>query len=283
LFASPPQMGPSSRSSLKRLLLKRPRRKARMPALCDHQVASVRIHPALDGLRVGQISDIHVRTGVHPKRLHLAVEMLNALKPDIVVLTGDYVCLSPRPLPMLTAALKELAIPAYATLGNHDHWSGAPAVRHALDRAGIDVLTNEHRILKGRGEPLYLVGVDDSVTKHHDPARAFAGVPQGATRVVLSHDPKSADFLHAYDPALILSGHTHGGQVFFKKLTPFISRRMGAKYLSGFFEVNGAVLYVNRGLGASVPVRYRSPIEVACLTLRAAAGAGAAVPLAATG
>ncbi len=93
--------------------------------------------------------------------------------------------------------------------------------------------------------------------------------PHGdASRVVLSHDPRSADFLHHYRPALILSGHTHGGQIYFKKLTPFLSRKAGAKYLSGFFDVHGSVLYVTRGIGASVPVRFRAPREVAHLTLR---------------
>lgn len=250
----------------------RPNR-TRPPSLCAHDVTSVRVHAGLHGLRIAQLSDIHVRTGVQPRRLHLAVEMLNALRPDLVVLTGDYVCMSPRPLPALTAALRELRSPAYATLGNHDHWSDATAVRTALERAGVDVLVNEHRVVGHRGTKLHLVGVDDSVTGHHDPHRAFAGVPEEATSVVLSHDPKSADFLHAWNPALILSGHTHGGQVFVDKLTPFITAKVGIKYLAGFFHVNGSVLYVNRGLGASVPFRFRAPMEVAQLTLRSAAAA----------
>jgi predicted MPP superfamily phosphohydrolase len=194
--------------------------------------------------------------------------MVNAMKPDLVALTGDYLCMSPRPLPSLTAALRELKVPAYAVLGNHDHWSDARKVRRALHDAGVEVLTNEHRMVKIHGGQLHLVGVDDSVTKHHNPKAAFHGVPEGATTVVLSHDPKSADFLHHWKPALILSGHTHGGQVFFRKLTPFISEKIGIKYLSGFFDIHGTVLYVNRGLGAALPVRYRAPVEVACLTLR---------------
>ena len=234
-----------------------------------HEVASPRIHPELDGVRIGQLSDIHVRTGVKPRALHAAVEMLNALNPHFVVLTGDYVCLSARPLPELTEALKKLTVPSYATLGNHDHWTDARKVRQALSRAHVDVLCNEHRRVPiGRAE-LHLVGIDDSITRHHDPERAFKGVPAHATRIVLSHDPRSADFLHHYRPALILSGHTHGGQIYFKKLTPFLSRRAGAKYLSGFFDVHGSVLYVTRGIGASVPVRFRAPREVAHLTLRA--------------
>lgn len=266
-------------SSLKRLLARRGPPPARAssprtikpPTLCVHDAVSVRVAPALDGIRIGHLSDIHVRTGVHPHRLHLAVEMMNAARPDFVVLTGDYLCLSTRPLPQLTEALKKLRMPALATLGNHDHWSRDPeAVRNALRMAGIDVLTNEHRVLRFGQQNLHVVGVDDSVTKHDDPEAAFDGVPSGATSIVLSHDPKSADKLHAYNPALIFSGHTHGGQVFFKKLTPFVSQRIGIKYLAGFFEVNGALVYVTRGLGAGIPVRFRAPHEIACLTLRSA-------------
>ncbi|MGQ0504778.1 MAG: metallophosphoesterase [Myxococcaceae bacterium] len=249
---------------------KKPSR-VRPPTLCSHDAVSPRIATALDGVRLGQISDIHVRTGVKPRRLHMAVEMMNALKPDFVVLTGDYVCMTARPVKLLTEALRELKVPAYATLGNHDHWSDAAKVRDALAMAGVDVLTNEHRVLQLRGSQLHLVGVDDSVTKHDDPEAAFKGVPEDATRIVLSHDPKSADRLHAYKPALILSGHTHGGQVFVKKVTPYLSARVGIKYLAGFFEIEGSLLYVTRGLGASVPVRFRAPHEIALLTLRSGA------------
>ncbi len=95
-----------------------PLRKARGPKLSLQDISSPRIQPELDGVRIGQLSDIHVRTGVKPRALHAGVEMLNALKPDFVVLTGDYVCLSVRSLPLLTEALKKLEIPTYATLGN---------------------------------------------------------------------------------------------------------------------------------------------------------------------
>jgi predicted MPP superfamily phosphohydrolase len=168
----------------------------------------------------------------------------------------------------LTRALKALKRPAYAVLGNHDHWSDAPKIRAALADAGVEVLTNEHRVLTHAGQALHLVGIDDSVTKHDDADAAFAGVPDGATSVVLSHDPKSADWIHRFRPTLILSGHTHGGQFFVPKITDAISDRLGMKYLSGFFGVEGAVLYVNRGLGASIPLRFRAPVEVAQLTLR---------------
>jgi uncharacterized protein len=249
----------------------------RKPCLAQHEVVSGRIHPSLDGLRIAHLSDIHVRSGVRPRQLHRAVDLVNALAPDLVVLTGDYVCFSARPAYMLTDALRHLRAPAFATLGNHDHWSGAAQVSAALEKAGVDVLRNEHRVVTMGTSRLHLVGVDDSVTRNHDPERAFRGVPDDATRVVLAHDPGFADSLAPYRPALVLSGHTHGGQIYFRRLTPYLSRRIGMKYLAGFFEIDGAVLYVNRGLGASVPVRLGAPSEVAHLTLRSAVAQPAAV------
>src|SRR5256885_10312614 len=125
--------------------------------LSSHEVVSARIHAGLDGVRIGHLSDLHVRTGVKPRRLHQAVEMLTQLRPDLVALTGDYVCMSPRPLPELTAALRRLTAPAYAVLGNHDHWSGAGAVRTALEKAGVDVLQNEHRLVRAGSSAFHLV------------------------------------------------------------------------------------------------------------------------------
>ena len=240
----------------------------RRPRLCDLNVISDRVPAPLDGFRIGHLSDIHVRTGVRHRMLERAVEMMNELAPDIVVLTGDYVCATARPVKQLTRALRELQRPAYAVLGNHDHWSDAAKIRAALADAGVDVLTNAHRILAHAGHVLHLVGIDDSVTRHDDPEAAFRGVPADATSVVLSHDPRSADWIHRFRPALILSGHTHGGQFVVPPITNVISGRLGMKYLSGFFGVEGAVLYVNRGLGASIPLRFRAPVEVAQLTLR---------------
>lgn len=259
-----------------------PRLFHRAPRLASHELASVRISRTLDGLRIAHLSDIHARTGFRPRHLERAIAMINALEPDLVALTGDYVCHSPRPARALTEALRHLEVPAFATLGNHDHWSCARTVRGALEAAGVDVLTNENRRLMTSRGLLHVVGVDDSVTGNHDPDAAFDGVPSEATVVALSHDPCSADFLHRYGPALILSGHTHGGQIFVERLTPYLMKKLGrARYLEGIFEIDGATLFVNRGLGATVPIRFRMPSEVALLTLRSSAASERAVGAAA--
>jgi uncharacterized protein len=231
-------------------------------------VVSERVPPQLDGVRIGQLSDIHVRAGVRPRRLEEAVDRMNALRPHFVVLTGDYVCTTALPSRKLTHALRRLEMPAFATLGNHDHWAGASKIRGALEAAGVEVLCNEHRVIRIQGHALHLVGMDDAFTRHHDADRAYAGVHPEATVVALSHDPNGADVLSPFRPALILSGHTHGGQIYVRRLTELISRRIGIKYLAGFYDVGGAILFVNRGLGASVPVRFRAPSEIAVLTLR---------------
>ena len=235
-----------------------------------HAVTSPRVSPGLDGVRVGHLSDIHVRGGVHPRALHHAVERLNALQPDVVLLTGDYVCLSAGPLPRLTEALRKLAAPAWAVLGNHDHWAGAHRVRRGLEAAGVEVLRNEYREVSVRGAALHLVGVDDPVTGRADAARAFAGVPPGATALCLVHAPRALAAVAPHAPALVLCGHTHGGQLYVRGLTPWLSARLGVPHLAGLFHVDGAWLYVSRGLGASVPVRLGAPREFACLTLRSA-------------
>ena len=251
---------------MRRRRVKRERAGAR---LVEVEVLSGRVPPALDGVRIGHLSDLHVRTGVRPRRLEAAVATLNALRPDLVALTGDYLCLSTRPLPRLTRALRALEVPVLATLGNHDHWAGARAVVRALEAASVRVLVNASVEVDVRGAPLSVVGLDDAVTGHHDPDRAFQGVGPGA--IVLSHDPKSARLLGAHRPALVLSGHTHGGQVYLRRVTPFLAARVGLPFLAGLFDVDGAHLYVSRGLGAALPVRFNAPPEVTVLTLRAAA------------
>ena len=248
---------------------RRVKRERASSRLVEVEVLSDRIPPALDGVRIGHLSDLHVRTGVRPRRLESAVAALNALRPDLVALTGDYLCLSTRPLPALTRALRGLAVPAFATLGNHDHWGGARAVVRALRDASVHVLVNASVRLTVGGGTLMLVGLDDVITRHHDPERAFRDVGPGA--LVLSHDPKSVHLVAAHRPALVLSGHTHGGQVFLRRVTPFLAARVGLPFLAGLFEVDGGHLYVSRGLGAALPVRFNAPTEVTMLTLRSAA------------
>ncbi len=224
----------------------------------------------LDGVRIAHLSDVHVSALTRPRLLERAVRRIAECGAELALLTGDYVCLSPKPLPRLAEALRRLAVPSLATLGNHDHWAGAEAVERALVSAGIDVLRNEHRTVLLRGAPLHVVGIDDGSTRHADIERAFASVPADGLRVALTHDPRQADRAAPLGAALILAGHTHGGQVNVPVITRRLMRRRGFDRLGGEYRVGDALLYVSRGLGASLPVRLRAPSEIAILTLRQA-------------
>ena len=112
---------------------------------------------------------------------------------------------------------------------------------------GYTVLRNEHRTRDHRGGLLHVVGIDDPVTRRHDVERAFGGVPDGGTRLVLCHCPEQVDAIAARGAHLVLSGHTHGGQINLRGLTDRVLRNMGRRYLAGFYEVDRTRLYVSPG------------------------------------
>jgi predicted MPP superfamily phosphohydrolase len=242
------------------------------PTVRCYEITSPRIDPAHDGVTVAHLTDLHVKGQRSTRATRQAVEFLNEIKPDVVALTGDYVRYSDEALPHLAEVLDELVVPKYATLGNHDHWLDGDRVADALREGGCQVLSNEHRSVDVRGAPLHLVGIDDALTHHADPEAAFSEVPRsGGTRVVLSHIPEVADGIGDRGGALVLSGHTHGGQIKIPGVTIRIFRRMGTRYLSGFFRIGGQMLYVSHGLGASVPIRILAPAEIAVFKLRSSA------------
>jgi predicted MPP superfamily phosphohydrolase len=244
---------------------------ARNPTVRRFEVVSSRIDPAHDGVTIAHFTDLHVNGEWSTRRIRKAVNILNVLQPDLVALTGDYVRYSKAALPILADALRGFVAPVYATLGNHDHWLDAEGVRAALHLAGCDVLTNEHRTLLLRGRPLHVIGIDDAYTKHADPEAAFAGLPEGGTRIVLSHIGEVADQIGDRGGALVLSGHTHAGQVNVLGISHRIQRAMGRRYMSGFYRTGGQVLYVSAGIGHSVPIRFAAPTEVAVFVLRSSA------------
>lgn len=248
------------------------RRPRRRPESNVHEIPIRRLPAELDGLRIAHVTDVHVQRMVRPRHLDRAVEWINDTRPDLLCLTGDYVCFHRGAIPRLHASLGRLRaeVQAVAVLGNHDHWCDAAGIRHVLEDLGIRVLQNEHTHVEVRGGRLAVVGVDDASTGNADPARAFAGLEDsGAPVIALTHDPRAAEPIAAHGAELILAGHTHGGQIVVGNLTHRIAARLGHFHLDGFYEVGEqARLFVNRGLGASLPVRVNAPPEVAKLILR---------------
>jgi len=203
-------------------------------------------------LRVVQLTDLHLGHGTPQRTLERAVSAASAARPDLVVLTGDYLNLSLTQLPRLRQLGARLPRPCVAVLGNHDHWSGAEAIQRTLAEEGVIVLRNQSVKLKLRGGELTVVGVDDGGTHHDDVARAFAGVKDRGRALVLTHHPKTAEAIMAWGGRLVLSGHTHGGQVAVPRVTAALARAGGHRYLRGWYSVGQGRLYVSPGIGASL-------------------------------
>jgi predicted MPP superfamily phosphohydrolase len=231
----------------------------------------------LDHLRIAHLTDLHVGR-VTPMRVqHAAVDLSNAQAPDLVVITGDFVCHSQAYLDQLAYVVDRLDAPVLAVLGNHDHWSGAGEVRRALRRAGAEVLDNANTTLTLRRQRLQVVGLDDAYTGHADRRKAVRGLRADLPVLGLSHIAEEADALWQLGVPLVLSGHTHAGQVTLARLHELaVGKLAGHKYVHGLYgrrhpdgRTNGAV-YVGAGIGAAVvPFRFgeRAKREVAIFEL----------------
>lgn len=233
--------------------------KIRLRHFTGHQVHTEQL---TSSIRVAHLTDQHVGR-VTPLRVQYeAVDQALQLDPDILVLTGDFVCHSELYLNDLTELMKRIDRPAFAVLGNHDHWTNAEAVKKALISGGIEVLENQYTEIRIRNERLQIVGLDDAYTKHSDIEKATKGLNKEIATLGLSHIAEEADHLWLKGVPLVLSGHTHAGQITVAGLHELLLKKViGHKYIHGFYgnlqksEPNGAV-YVSAGIGAAVmPLR----------------------------
>jgi predicted MPP superfamily phosphohydrolase len=238
--------------------------------LFEHDIVVPGLDPAHDGVRIAHLTDLHVGMLTPAAKILSAIEMAQAAKPDLLLMTGDFVCYSPKFVGRLAEITRSVHVPAYAVLGNHDYWTDGTGVRRGLERNGVGVLRNGHSEITLHRTSLSVVGIDDVITGHADHKRAFSGVRKHGSRIVLTHVPNMADRAADYGHGLILAGHTHGGHIKLGSLTEKIAARFGSRYLAGFYKVHGSLLYVNCGIGSSsVPIRAGAPSECAIFTLRA--------------
>jgi predicted MPP superfamily phosphohydrolase len=228
------------------------------------------LDPAHDGLRVAQMSDFHVGERTRLETIRDAIARANAFEPDLVVLTGDYLCRKRSGIGLMRELLGGLAAPTVAVLGNHDHWVDPRGAARALGAHGYAVLRNQNTTVTLRGEPFTVIGIDDLLTGEARPQEALAGAAAGS-RLVLAHGPKTADQLKKLgQPMLCLSGHTHGGQINIPGLTSLMLRALAHEpYDRGLFRLGSVQLYVNRGIGNSaLRFRVNSDPEVTLAVLR---------------
>jgi predicted MPP superfamily phosphohydrolase len=230
----------------------------------------------LNGLRIALIADIH--TGgpfINDQKLKEIVDRTNELKPDLIVLLGDY--MSPnswhshRVEPEVTAAaLKNLKAPlgVYSVLGNHDWWYSGEKVRRAFEQNGIHVLEDEVAEVKWRDKSFWLVGLADLWTRPQHISETIAKVPLGSTIIALTHNPDIFPRIPQNVP-LLLAAHTHGGQVNLPLIgRPIVPSDFGQKYTAGHVFENGHHLFVTTGIGTSIfPVRFRVTPEIVILTI----------------
>src|SRR5690242_8685680 len=206
------------------------------PRISEHEVRVARLDPRHDGVRIAQLSDIHVGNMTPAAHVRAAVDAANRAKPDLIVLTGDYVCWRRDEVAAAREQLAGLRAPrVLAVLGNHDYFTWGSGVTGALAGCGYDVLKNDHTVIERDGAAVRFVGVDDPVTRHADLDRAFRGVPEASATVVLCHGPDYAPKVAARGADLVLSGHTHGGQIYIKGITDRLMRRIGLQYRRGMF------------------------------------------------
>lgn len=239
-----------------------------LPRLTRIVLSYPHLPPALDGLCIGQLSDLHLGHRYAAHNTRWAVKQMQAESPDLIVLTGDLVSYQ-RHIAELPALLAPLHAPLgiFAVPGNHDHWEGIPEIIAALRPLGIEFLINGQRRLRWRGADLTVAGVDDAWDGEMDMALALDGVPADGFTLLLCHMPDLVDEAVTHGVDLQLSGHTHGGHIRLPWLGSFVLPRYGWRYPAGHFQIGQTQLYVSRGVGG-IPLRFGCPPEATLITLR---------------
>jgi predicted MPP superfamily phosphohydrolase len=243
-----------------------------MLTLERHEIYLKRLPRQLDRLRIVHLSDIHHGPFTGSAQVERAIETANSLEPDLIALTGDYVSHERAYAAPCAEMLGRLRAPygVYAVLGNHDHWTDAPLITDLFQLAGIRMLINEGLRFEARGATLWLAGVDDTMVGLEDLPLALAGSREDEMKLVLAHNPVILRRAARASVDLVLSGHTHGGQVTWRS-EKSASGRPHRRLLRGLGRQGNTQIYVSRGLGTVVlPLRYGCPPEVSLLELRCA-------------
>jgi len=233
----------------------------------------------LDGFTVALLSDFHYDPYFSAHPLHAAIPMVNDLRPDLIVLTGDYVSApligdkkkGARAAEPCASLLRQMNAPhgLWAVIGNHDDSTDPQHVTRVLEAENIRVLANQSEAIEQDGARIWLAGVNDVLGKTADLTKTLRSVPSGEAVILLAHEPDFADQAARFPIDLQLSGHSHGGQIRIPMLPPLYLPPLARKYVWGEYQVGPLILYTNAGLGTvDIPVRLNCPPEITLLTIR---------------
>ncbi len=229
----------------------------------------------LEGIRVVQISDIHLQGGIGKREKDL-IAQVNALKPDLLFITGDFFSDKQKwELEAEVTALFELirsfktTTGIFGVLGNYDNPLNDPAIMKEFKAAGIDILVNENRaVALPNNKILYLAGFHDSWNKRAR-LKTFNGIPPGVPVVLLAHDPDNLGEAIAAGVNLVLAGHTHGGQIGIPFLVEKSKSANKSSFMRGLFDAGKTKMYVNRGIATThIPIRFLNRPEITVFTFK---------------
>ena len=233
------------------------------------RIALARLPLAFEGFRIVQLSDFHISPFLPADEIRRCVTITNQLKPDLILMTGDYVAWDPAAQGEVVQALAGLRAPygVFGSLGNHESITETEAsITRLFAAQGIRILRQERAPIRLGGDTLNLIGIDDSFTDSQGVERL---VMPGTVNIVLNHNPNEFDQAVQLGIDLMLAGHTHGGQLSLEFLCRGVSfARLETPYVSGWYEKSGSQLYVNRGIGTAViPIRVGARPEITVLEL----------------
>ena len=226
-----------------------------------------RLPKKLNGFRVVHLSDTHHSPFTSLEHIERAVKVANRLRPDMFILTGDYVSHETKYIAPVAEVLGRLEseFGTFACLGNHDHWTDPDLVTQSFRKQGISVLINEGFRFEAHGGTFWIAGVDDHMAGKTDLRAALRGSFPDEMKLLLAHNPIIFRRAVRFGIDLTLSGHTHGGQV---RVRDSQNRLIRRRRVAGLHRRKDSQIYITRGIGTVVlPVRYQCPPEISLLEL----------------
>lgn len=250
------------------------------PHLVRQEITLKRLPRAFDGFTLAHLSDFHYEPHFSVVPIRKAVELVNGVRPDMTVLTGDFVTVpvferegflreSAQTAIPCAALLAQIQGPKYAILGNHDAMADPALIVRSLEGKGIPVLRNRCLPIERNNGRMWLAGIDDLLRGRPRIDLTLAGIPPDEATILLAHEPDYADQAALLPVDLQLSGHSHGGQVWIPGIGAPWLPPMSRRYPRGLYQIQDLTLYTNIGIGTiRAPIRLNCPPEVTLITLR---------------